>query len=38
LKLFRKKNILFVEERMLPSLPAKPRAVVASRKERRPKR
>jgi hypothetical protein len=38
LKLFGKKNILFVKERMLPSLPVKPRVVVASRSERRPKR
>jgi len=38
LKLFGKKNILFIEEWMLTSLPVKPGAVVASRRERRPKR
>jgi hypothetical protein len=38
LKLFGKKNILVVEERMPVSLPLKPRAVVTSRRERRGKR
>jgi hypothetical protein len=38
LKLFGKKNILFIEVRMLLSLLVKPRAVAASRRERREKR